>query len=87
MNIGKIIKITEATVYIGYEDGSLKEIAIESCDFEPSIGDYVEVYEGIVIKVDINKNNIEKKNQYKKNRNYSHSTITVCNYCYKFYKY
>ena len=66
MNIGKIIKITEDTIYIGYEDGSLKEIAIETCDFEPSIGDYVEVYEGIVIKVDINKNNIEKKNQYKK---------------------
>lgn len=66
MNIGKIIKITEDTAYIGYEDGGLKEIAIESCDFEPSIGDYVEVYEGIVIKVDINKNNIEKKNQYKK---------------------
>lgn len=66
MNIGKIIKITEDTAYIGYEDGSLKEIPIESCDFEPSIGDYVEVYEGIIIKVDINKNNIEKKNQYKK---------------------
>ena len=66
MNIGKIIKITEDTAYIGYEDGSLKEIPIEYCDFEPSIGDYVEVYEGIVIKVDINKNNIEKKNQYKK---------------------
>ena len=66
MNIGKIIKITEDTAYIGYEDGSLKEISIESCDFEPSIGDYVEVYEGIVIKVDINKNNIEKKNKSKK---------------------
>ena len=66
MNIGKIIRITEDTIYVGYEDGSLKEIPIESCDFEPSIGDYVEVYEGIVIKVDINKNNIEKKNQYKK---------------------
>ena len=66
MNIGKIIKITEDTIYIGYEDGSLKEIAIETCDFEPSIGDYVEVYEGIVIKVDINKNNIEKKNKSKK---------------------
>ena len=66
MNKGKIIKISEDTAYIGYEDGSLKEIPIESCDFEPAIGDYVEVYEGIVIKVDINKNNIEKKNQYKK---------------------
>ena len=66
MNIGKIIKITEDTAYIGYEDGSLKEIPIESCDFEPAIGDYVEVYEGIVIKVDINKNNIGKKSQSKK---------------------
>lgn len=66
MNKGKILKITENTVYIGYEDGSLKEIPIESCDFEPVIGDYVEVYEGIVIKVDINKNNIGKKSQSKK---------------------
>lgn len=56
---GKIIKITEATVYIGYEDGSLKEIPIESCDFEPSIGDYVEVYGDIVIKID-RKNKISK---------------------------
>ena len=56
---GKIIKITEATVYIGYEDGSLKEIAIETCDFEPSIGDYVEVYGDIVIKID-SKNKISK---------------------------
>lgn len=66
MNIGKIIKITEDTAYIGYEDGGLKEIPIESCDFEPAIGDYVEVYEGIVIKVDIKKNNIGKKSQSKK---------------------
>ena len=66
MNKGKILKITENTVYIGYEDGSLKEIPIESCDFEPAIGDYVEVYEGIVIKVDIKKNNIGKKSQSKK---------------------
>ena len=59
MNIGKIIKITEDTAYIGYEDGSLKEIPIESCDFEPSIGDYVEVYGDIVIKID-SKNKISK---------------------------
>ena len=59
MNKGKILKITENTVYIGYEDGSLKEIPIESCDFEPSIGDYVEVYGDIVIKID-SKNKISK---------------------------
>lgn len=52
MNKGKILKITENTVYIGYEDGSLKEIPIESCDFEPSMGDYVEVYGDIAIKVE-----------------------------------
>ena len=59
MNKGKIIKIIEDTAYIGYEDGSLKEIAIKSCDFEPSIGDYVEVYGDIVIKID-SKNKISK---------------------------
>ena len=66
MNIGKIIRITEDTIYVGYEDGSLKEINIENCDFEPVIGDYVEVYEGIVIKVDANKRKMGKKGQSKK---------------------
>lgn len=51
MNKGKIIKIIEDTAYIGYEDGSLKEIGIKDCDFEPAIGDYIEVYGDIVIKV------------------------------------
>lgn len=51
MNIGKIIRITEDTIYVGCEDGSLKEINIENCDFEPVIGDYVEVYGDIVIKI------------------------------------
>lgn len=52
MNIGKIIKLTEDTVYIGYENGTLRKVAIESCDFEPIIGDYVEVYGDLVIKVE-----------------------------------
>ena len=60
MNIGKIIKITEDTAYIGYEDGSLKEIPIESCDFEPSIGDFVEVYGDIAIKVNSKKSDTAK---------------------------
>ena len=60
MNKGKIIKITEDTAYIGYEDGSLKEIPIESCDFEPSIGDFVEVYGDIAIKVNSKKSDTVK---------------------------
>ena len=67
MNKGKILKITENTVYIGYEDGSLKEIPIESCDFEPSIGDAVEIYEDIIAKVgNIDENNTQITNKFKK---------------------
>ena len=67
MNKGKILKITENTLYIGYEDGSLKEIPIESCDFEPRMGDYVEVYGDIAIKVEGSKESTPvKKSEAKK---------------------
>ena len=65
MNIGKIIKLTENTVYIGYENGTLRKVAIESCDFQPTIGDYVEVYGDLVIKVD-RKNKKVKKSIFEK---------------------
>ena len=69
MNKGKIIKIAEDTAYIGYEDGSLKEIPIESCDFEPAIGDYVEVYGDIVIKVEDSKESTPvKKHKSRKSK-------------------
>ena len=63
MNKGKIVKIIEDTAYIGYEDGSLKEIGIKDCDFEPAIGDYVEVYGDIVIKVE--SSTVKKHNSIK----------------------
>ena len=67
MNKGKILKITENTVYIGYEDGSLKEIPIESCEFEPRMGDYVEVYGDIAMKVEgSNESSTVKKSEAKK---------------------
>lgn len=67
MNKGKILKITENAVYIGYEDGSLKEIPIESCEFEPRMGDYVEVYGDIAIKVEGSKESTPvKKSEAKK---------------------
>lgn len=69
MNIGKIIKITEDTAYIGYEDGSLKEIPIESCEFEPRMGDYVEVYGDIAIKVEgSNESTPVKKHKSRKSK-------------------
>lgn len=69
MNKGKIIKIIEDTAYIGYEDGSLKESGIKDCDFEPAIGDYVEVYGDIVIKAeDSNESNTVKKHKSRKSK-------------------
>ena len=69
MNKGKIIKIIEDTAYIGYEDGSLKEIPIESCEFEPRMGDYVEVYGDIAIKVEgSNESTPVKKHKSRKSK-------------------
>ena len=69
MNKGKIIKIIEDTAYIGYEDGSLKEIPIESCEFEPRMGDYVEVYGDIAIKVEgSNESSPVKKHKSRKSK-------------------
>ena len=65
MILGKIIRITEDTVYIGNSDGSFKKIAIENCEFEPTIGDFVIIDEDIVLKAD-NKSNYEAFN-YKAN--------------------
>ena len=52
MKIGKIIKRTEDTVYIGYNNGSFQKSTIENCEFEPEIGDIVHIYEGVVVKLE-----------------------------------
>lgn len=52
MKIGKIIKRTEDTVYIGYNDGSFQKSAIENCEFDPKIGDIVHIYEDLVVKLE-----------------------------------
>lgn len=71
MNTGKIIKITEDTIFIGYEDGSIKEIQRSSVDFEPSVGDLVELYGEIAIKAN-GKNNRKLTNQF----NFSKLSLT-----------
>ena len=52
MKIGKIIKRTEDTVYIGYNNGSFQKSAVEDCEFEPKIGDIVHIYEDLVVKLE-----------------------------------
>ena len=52
MKVGKIIKRTEDTVYIGYNNGRFQKSAIENCEFEPKIGDNVHIYEDLVVKLE-----------------------------------
>ena len=52
MKIRKIIKRTEDTVYIGYNNGSFQKSAVEDCEFEPKIGDIVHIYEDLVVKLE-----------------------------------
>lgn len=42
--MARIVNITEATIYVGYEDGRLEEIAKSNLTFNPNIGDEVEVF-------------------------------------------
>ena len=50
MNIGKIIKITDTNIYVGFNDGTTKEFTHSSLDSEFTIGEIVEVYGDIIIK-------------------------------------
>ena len=65
MKIGKIIKRTEDTVYIGYNDGSFQKSAIENCEFEPKIGDIVHIYEDLVVKLEAKNAVFTYKSKYK----------------------
>lgn len=42
--MAKIIKIDNGVVSIGNDDGSLSEIRIEDCNFNPNVGDEVNIY-------------------------------------------
>lgn len=63
---GKIIKITDTTVYIGYEDGAVKEISRTSLEFKPVLGDPVEVYGDFVTKSDLPVKSDSIKNRFKR---------------------
>ena len=40
----KIVSISDTSVVIGNEDGSLREVRPADCTFDPRVGDYVEVF-------------------------------------------
>jgi TM2 domain-containing membrane protein YozV len=54
--MAKIVSVTDETVKIGQDDGSLREVRRADLNFNPSVGDEVEVYADetsiTVIKVD-----------------------------------
>ena len=43
-NVSKIIEVTDTTVSIGMYDGSIREVRLSDCNFNPEIGDKVEVF-------------------------------------------
>ena len=43
---GKIIEIQENIVTIGKSDKSIQEVKLEDCNFQPNIGDEVEIFSG-----------------------------------------
>ncbi len=43
--MSKIIKCTEEVVVIGMDDKSIREFRVEDCNFEPKVGDVVDVFE------------------------------------------
>ena len=63
---GKIIKITDTTVYIGYEDGAVKEISRTSLEFKPVLGDSVEIYGDFVTKSNLPVKSNSIKNRFKR---------------------
>ena len=63
---GKIIKITDTTVYIGYEDGAVKEISRTSLEFKPVLGDPVEIYGDFVTKSNLPVKSDSIKNRFKR---------------------
>lgn len=43
-NVSKIIEVTDTTVSIGMYDGSIREVRLRDCNFNPEIGDKVEIF-------------------------------------------
>ena len=43
-NVSKIIEVTDTTVSIGMYDGSIREVRLSDCNFNPEIGDKVEIF-------------------------------------------
>ena len=60
--MSKVIKINEGVVSIGTNDGKIKEVRLSDLNFEPQVGDEVDVFETednvIVTKKEVSKNDI-----------------------------
>ncbi len=60
--MAKIIKIEDNVVYIGTQNGSLTEIRRDDCNFEPEIGDEVDVFVSETKTICVKSNNKESNN-------------------------
>ena len=60
--MAKIIKIEDNVVYIGNQNGSLTEVRRDDCNFEPEIGDEVDVFVSETKTICVKSNNKESNN-------------------------
>lgn len=63
--MAKIIKVSNSIVLIGLDDGSIQEVRVSDCEFDPQVGDEVEVFQTLTqtVVVKSTKNN-EKTTEY-----------------------
>ncbi|MEO3153646.1 TM2 domain-containing protein [Turicibacter sanguinis] len=57
--MAKIIKVSNSIVLIGLDDGSIQEVRVSDCEFDPQVGDEVEVFQTLTqtVVVKSTKNN------------------------------
>lgn len=61
--MAKIIKIKDTVVYVGLENGSIKEVRMEDLNFDPQINDEVDIFE-TETEVIVTKVNTKSENNY-----------------------
>ena len=60
--MSKIIKVSNEIVLIGLDDGSIQEVRVSDCEFDPQVGDEVEVFQTLtqIVVVKSTKNSQKK---------------------------
>ena len=72
MLVSKIIKIDGENVSIGTDDGKIREVKISDLNFEPTIGDEVDIFENNKSVIVSKKEKVQVKNSE------TSTTVVIC---------